>query len=106
MVFTTVALADYTITEGAERVGRFASTSFGTRTYCRDCGTPLTIHVSHQPSEIDIAVGALDNPDAVAPAFHLYAASAPGWARPIDGLPRYDALRPATRGLALGQTEA
>ena len=106
MVFTTVKLADYRLTQGEDRVGRFASTDFGTRTYCLDCGAPLTIHVAHQPLEIDIAAGSLDDPGAVQPDFHLYAASAPAWAQPIDGLPRYDALRPTTRGLRAGQTKA
>ncbi len=105
MVFTTVAASDYEIVEGKDRVGRFASTAFGTRTYCRDCGSPLTIHVAHQPTEIDITVGTLDDPGAVTPEFRLYVAEAPLWALPLDGLPRYNALRPATRGLPPGRTE-
>jgi hypothetical protein len=104
MVFTTVAMADFTIEKGTDRIGRFASTPFGERTYCRDCGSPLTIHVRHQPHEIDVAAGTLDKPDAVAPGFHLYWAEAPEWVAD-DGLPRFDALRPATRGLEPGKTE-
>lgn len=106
MVFTTAALYHFHIERGKERLGRFASTPFGERGYCRNCGSPLTIHVGHQPGEIDIAAASLDDPDAVVPAFHLYADSAPQWAIPIDGLPRYAALRLTTRGLAPGQTEA
>ena len=106
MVFTTVALHHFHIERGEGQLGRFASTPFGERGYSRDCGSPLTIHVRHQPGEIDIAAASLDDPDAVAPAFHLYAPSAPQWAILIDGLPRYAALRPTTRGLAPGQTEA
>ena len=66
----------------------------------------MTIHVRHQPDEIDVAVGTLDNPDAVNPDFHLYAAEAPRWAALEDGLPRYEALRPHTRGLRPGQVQA
>ena len=105
MVFTTVALADFTVERGADRVGRFASTPFGERSFCKDCGSPLTIHVRHQPDEIDVAAGTLDDPDAVSPGFHLYWAGAPQWMVCDDGLPRFDALRPTTRGLAPGQTE-
>jgi hypothetical protein len=47
----------------------------------------------------------LDDPDAVQPAFHLYVCRAPTWMNLNDDLPRYEALRPATRGLAAGQTE-
>ena len=106
MIFTTVPLSAFHIERGEDSFGQFRSTPFGSRTYCFDCGAPLTIHVRHQPDEIDIAVGSLDDPGAVAPEFHLYAAAAPPWALPNDGLPRYDALRPATRGLEPGQTEA
>ena len=106
LVFTTVALGDFAFTEGAGRVGRFASTAFGERSFCRDCGSPLTMHVGHQPDEIDIAAGSLDEPAAVKPGFHLYADCAPAWMNIDDGLPRFAALRPATRGLAPGQTRA
>lgn len=106
LVFTTVALTDFAFEAGADRVGTFRSTSFGERRYCRDCGAPLTIHIRHQPDEIDVAAGALDDPEAIKPEFHLYAAMAPSWMPLGDGLPRYDALRPDTRGLKPGQTKA
>jgi hypothetical protein len=106
MVFTTVHLAHYKVIAGEDHVGSFASTDFGTRTFCRSCGSPLSIHVRHQPEEIDIPVGTLDDPEAVAPSFHLYAAEAPSWMPMMAFLPRYRALRPTTRGLAEGQTEA
>jgi hypothetical protein len=106
MVFTTIAANDFMITQGAEQVGRFPSTEFGERCFCKSCGSPLTIHVRHQPDEIDIAVGTLDEPGAVTPGFHLYSKQAPHWMDLDDGLPCFDALRPRTRGLAPGQTEA
>jgi hypothetical protein len=105
MVFTTVPLADYVVEQGQERVGRFQSTSFGERTYCQACGSPLTIHVRHQGDEIDVAVGSLDDPGTVAPTFHLYVSEAPPWVSFADGLPRFEALRPTTRGLPAGRTE-
>ncbi|KQZ61188.1 hypothetical protein ASD67_18190 [Sphingopyxis sp. Root1497] len=106
MVFTTVHLDRYRILAGEEHIGRFASTSFGTRSFCRTCGSPLTIHVRHQADEIDIAAGTLDDPEEIAPAFHLYTAEAPSWMPMMAFLPRYKALRPKTRGLDEGVTEA
>jgi hypothetical protein len=103
MVFTTVAKGAYRIEQGTDKIGRFPSTSFGERTFCRDCGAPLTIHVDHQPDEIDIAVGSLDDPNAVTPGFHLFVKEAPGWMAMTDDLPRFAALRPNTRGLAKDQ---
>lgn len=86
-------------------VGNFAST-IGERSFCRACGAPLTIHVRPQPNEIDVAVGTLDNPNSVEPAFHLYVRAAPEWTNLDDGLPQHEALRPNTRGLRAGQIEA
>jgi hypothetical protein len=106
MVFTTLRVSRYRILAGEEDIGSFASTDFGTRTYCRKCGSPLTIHVRHQPDEIDVAAGSLDDPEAVAPGFHLYAAKAPSWMPMLAFLPRYKALRPTTRGLDPGKTDA
>jgi hypothetical protein len=106
MVFTTVPLEDLQIVQGEDQVGRFASTTFGERSFCRACGSPLTIHVRHQPNEIDVAVGTLDSPDSVKPGFHLYVSAVPKWADLKDGLPQYEALRPETRGLRIGQVEA
>jgi hypothetical protein len=106
MVFTTVPLANYVIEQGEEQVGRFQSTPFGERTYCGACGSPLTIHVGHQRDEVDVTVGSLDDPGSVSPGFHLYVSEAPPWVLLDDGLPRFEALRPTTRGLRSGQTEA
>jgi hypothetical protein len=105
MVFTTVAKSAYRIERGAARLGRYQSTSFGERTFCLECGTPLTIHVTHQPNEIDLTVGSLDHPEAVTPGFHLFVAQAPAWLVIADDLPRFSALRPNTRGLAPGETD-
>ena len=61
--------------------------------------------VDHQADEIDIAAGSLDDPNSVRPGFRLYAGEAPEWQEMNDDLPKYDALRPTTRGLPPGTTE-
>lgn len=104
MVFTTVPFSAFRVTRGSDRLGQFKSTAFGERGYCLDCGSPLTIHVRHQSDEIDIAAGALDEPNRVKPTFHIFAREAPIWACLDDGLPQFAELRPNTRGLAPGQT--
>lgn len=106
MLFTAVAMDKLEWLRGADRLARFASTPFGERSFCRDCGSPLTIHVRHQPGEGDIAAGSLDDPEAIAPGFHIFAGEAPSWARAADDLPVFEKLRPDTRGLPAGQTEA
>ncbi|RYE69823.1 MAG: GFA family protein [Rhizobiaceae bacterium] len=79
MVFTTIRLSQFVIEKGDDRIGHFATTTFGSRGYCRDCGSPLTIHDLNKSEEIDVAVGSLDEPDAFTPGFHLFASEAPAW---------------------------
>lgn len=104
MAFTTVALADFILTRSEDAVGTIGTTSFGKRRFCTRCGTPLTMHVDHQPDEIDVTVASLDNPAAVTPGFHIFYADRIRWAEAGDDLPKYDRLRPHTRGLPAGAT--
>src|ERR671913_169373 len=62
MVFATVLLDDYRFEAGEEQVRRVASSSFGHRTFCGQCGTPLYTHVEHQPATLDFSVATLDQP--------------------------------------------
>lgn len=99
MVFTTVPAGDFVLVAGEEQVGTIALTSFGRRRFCRRCGTPLTIEVDYQPETIDITAATLDDPDEVAPGFHIFRASRIAWFETADDLPRHDRFRPDTRGL-------
>ena len=72
MVFSTVRTGDFAFVKGAEHVRTFESSSFGRRQYCGLCGTPLTIRVDYQPETVDFPVATLDEPDRVAPGFHIF----------------------------------
>jgi len=99
MVFASVKVGDLVFTKGEEKVKTFASSSFGHRLFCGDCGTPLGMQVNHQPETIDISVATLDRPEAVAPTFHIFDASRIAWFETADELPRHERFRPDTRGL-------
>lgn len=105
LVFATVPLADYIVTQGEELVGEYHSSPIGKRRFCTRCGTPLTMHVEHQPDEIDFTVATLDDPDGVAPGFHIFFGEKVAWFDTADTLPRHEKLRPDTRGLPEGQVE-
>jgi hypothetical protein len=100
MVFASVPPDDLVFTHGADRLRRFASSSFGHRTFCGGCGTPFLMQVDHQPETVDFSVATLDRPDQVIPGFHIFYASRIAWFEPGDALPRHDRFRPDTRGLA------
>ena len=99
MVFASVPEGDFVWTRGAEKVKSVASSSFGHREYCCECGTPFLMKVDHQPETVDFSVATLDDPEAVQPGFHIFWASHIGWAEPGDELPRHEKFRPDTRGL-------
>ena len=99
MVFASVPDGHLVWTQGAETVRTFKSSSFGHRAFCGACGTPFLMKVNHQPETVDFSVATLDEPDRVAPGFHIFWGSRVAWFEPGDDLPRYERFRPDTRGL-------
>ena len=99
MVFASVPAGDLVFSKGEEKVRRFQSSGFGHRLFCGECGTPLLMQVDHQPETVDFSVVTLDDPDSVAPGFHIFHASKVAWFETADSLPRHEKFRPDTRGL-------
>lgn len=99
VVFTTVPVSSFVLEQGSASLRRVATTSFGHRQFCGECGTLLTIQVDFQAEEIDIAAATLDEPGGVTPGFHIFFADHISWNEPGDTLPRFDGWRPDTRGL-------
>ena len=99
MAFACVPAGDFRWTEGEGKLRWVKSSSFGRRAFCGNCGSPLQVRVDHQPETVDFPIVSLDEPDAVAPEFHIFWGSRVGWFDPADGLPRHDKFRPDTRGL-------
>jgi hypothetical protein len=67
----------------------FASSPFAQRSFCRECGTPLTFQHDHDPNLIDITTCSLDNPSACAPEQHIYVADKLDWVELADQLPKF-----------------
>jgi hypothetical protein len=57
---------DVTWTRGQPK--HFASSNFAKRGFCADCGTPLTFEID---GEIELAIGALDDPTLAAPVLQV-----------------------------------
>jgi hypothetical protein len=99
MVFASVPAGLLVWTKGGDKVKSFASSSFGHRSFCGECGTPFLMQVDHQPETVDFSVATLDDPSAVAPGYHIFVGSKIAWFETTDDLPRHDKFRPDTRGL-------
>ncbi|PZU08569.1 GFA family protein [Sphingomonas sp.] len=93
MAFATIPVADYHLEQGGDRIGRFASSSFGHREFCTACGTPLLMQDHGSPDTLEFSIATLDEPDRVPPAFHIFYESRIGWADAGDALPRYARFR-------------
>src|SRR5690349_6136954 len=99
MAFASVPAGGLVFTRGEDRRKRFQASHFGQRQYCAVCVTSLTIQVYFQPDTLDYPIATLDDPERIAPAFHIFRASRIGWFETADALPRHDRFRPDTRGL-------
>jgi hypothetical protein len=97
MVFATVPVADFVVTNGTPR--RRRSSDFGERWFCGDCGSPMAMRVDHQPATIDFPVASLDDPSKTSPAFHIWTQSRIAWFDVRDDWPRHREFRPDTHGL-------
>jgi hypothetical protein len=63
------------------------------RSFCGQCGTPLTYRREDRAGEIDITVVTLDWPADIVPADHVWMEDALPWDRPGDGLPQHPKTR-------------
>ena len=63
------------------------------RTFCPDCGSPLTFRHVESTHQIDVTAGSLDKADAVRPIHHIWNSAKLGWLHMDDGLPRYPGER-------------
>ena len=95
VTWATVRTEDYVVVRGVP--ARLASSARAERTFCAQCGTPLTFQLHATPDELDVTVCSLDDPEALTPEDHTQTATALSWIRLADGLPRHDHERPPVR---------
>ena len=99
MAFASIGNDDWAFTQGSAAVRMVKTSSFGHRTFCGQCGTPLYVHVDHQPDTVDFSIVTLDKPGMIVPEFHIFWSSKVPWFNPGDDLPKHDRFRPDTKGL-------
>jgi hypothetical protein len=87
----TVKAADLVYTGARPR--EYASSPGVLRTFCGQCGTPLTYSSVGRPMEVDITISTLDQPSLAAPDSHIWMQDAVSWDVPADGLPCYSRTR-------------
>jgi hypothetical protein len=96
LAYASVPAEAFVLMAGEPRSRR--SSEFGTRTFCPDCGTHLTMQVDDQPDVLDFTLASLDDPAAVQPGFHIWVRSRIPWFDVADAKPRFCRSRPNTAG--------
>ncbi len=87
--YTTLPRSGFQLDQGEEDVRSVNLTEFAERLFCGRCGSPIATRLDHQPNEIDVTVATLDDPESLAPEFHIFCRSEVSWGRHDDSLPRY-----------------
>ena len=59
------------------------------RTFCGECGTPLTFQEHARRDRLDVAVASLDQPQRLSSTEHVWTSSQLPWLRLEDDLPRH-----------------
>lgn len=92
VAWATVAAATFRFLSGTPR--SFQSSDHATRTFCPQCGTPLTFRSARTPDEIDVTICSLDHPELLPPRDHTHTSSKLPWVILGDDLPEYAEARP------------
>jgi hypothetical protein len=87
VAWLTVRADRMKFTQGTPR--EFASSAPVRRTFCADCGSPLTYRHRERADSVDVTVATLEDPNAVAPEYHVWMQDAVRWERDSGTLPRY-----------------
>lgn len=64
------------------------------RTFCPECGTPLSFFDPSIPSEYEVTTCSLDNPNLLPPRDHTWVEDRLPWFDVADPLPRHGRLTP------------
>lgn len=68
--WATFRAADFSFTKGTP--GTFASSGHAQRSFCPQCGTPLTFQLLDKRDEIDITLCSMDAPEKLTPTSHIW----------------------------------
>jgi hypothetical protein len=81
--FIGVRMADFRFTRG--QAVDYASSADVIRSFCGQCGSPLTYRHSGTVDKLDVMTVSLDDPNAVPPTFNVWVSEAVDWdSQPVD----------------------
>lgn len=87
----SVALTGFQLISGS--LAQYRSSMHVARGFCAECGTQLTYQHDSHPSDIDVTLCSLDDPEAMRPDDHTFVRYRLSWMVPGDGLPEFQRSR-------------
>lgn len=87
VAWITVRSADFAFTK--DEPVRYRSSPPVVRTFCGQCGTPLTYQHDDGLDTIDITTSSLDDPEPFAPAREIWLEDKVSWAPLDESLPHF-----------------
>ncbi len=78
---------DLSYTEGQPKI--FKSSDCGQREFCEACGSQIAFRATDSDKTVEINVGTFDDPEIVAPEYHVWCESQVSWFDTADELPRH-----------------
>ncbi len=68
----------------------YSSSPGVTRSYCKDCGSPLSFETEVFPNETHLYAATLDQPELYNPTAHIFWSEHLPWVQIGDGLPKHE----------------
>lgn len=92
LAWATVPAQSFIYTRGVPTV--YCSSEHGRREFCGQCGTQLVFRHVPPARTVDVTIASLDDPTAIAPAYHIWRGSRIPWFETGDELPRFEDAGP------------
>lgn len=68
----------------------YSSSAKVKRSYCKDCGAPLSFETDIFPEETHLYAATLDNPEYYKPEAHIFWSERLPWIQEVDKLPKHE----------------
>jgi len=78
----------FKVTAGDDRLLRYRSSDYGTRSFCGTCGSTLFCESTNHPGQMDIVLANMHGEIDRAPQLHIYFDDRASWVEVADTLPR------------------